>query len=241
MAFNIDPEKAARIPCAAAASSGGLSADDAREAIRRGAQLIELRIDQFPSKAPGAVQRELDRLAGIPKLCTIRHPSEGGGWTGDEAQRAALFRLVIPEADLLDIELSAKTIRREIIESARAMDRLVIGSFHDFEATPATATLDAVLSDGIEAGVQIVKIACHCNGPEDLRRLAAFLAAHPEDRLIVIGMGPYGIPSRVFFPALGSLITYTFLGKATAPGQLGLDALIDQLRLYYPDFADTRT
>jgi 3-dehydroquinate dehydratase I len=82
--------------------------------------------------------------------------------------------------------------------------------------------------------VDIVKVAARCNVPEDLQRLAAFTLAHREEGIIVVGMGPYGLSSRVFFPALGSLITYTFHGVPTAPGQLNCHDTLTYLNDFYP-------
>ena len=84
-----------------------------------------------------------------------------------------------------------------------------------------------------ELDVDIIKIAAHCASRADLRLLAQVLLDHPEKKMIVLGMGPVGAPSRFLFPALGSLLTYTFLGEPTAPGQFSLEQTLHVFRLLY--------
>jgi 3-dehydroquinate dehydratase-1 len=54
----------------------------------------------------------------------------------------------------------------------------------------------------------------------------------------VIAMGPIGAASRVFFPLLGSPVTYGHVGRCGAPGQLSIEELDTALRLYSPAFAN---
>ncbi|HEY5595278.1 MAG TPA: type I 3-dehydroquinate dehydratase, partial [Nitrospiria bacterium] len=60
--------------------------------------------------------------------------------------------------------------------------------------------------------------------------------ANATKDIIVIAMGVEGALSRVFFPALGSLLTYAYLGQPTAPGQLGYKELFELLKKFYPKF-----
>jgi hypothetical protein len=73
--------------------------------------------------------------------------------------------------------------------------------------------------------------------PADAERLLDVLRAHRDAHLIVIGMGVEGLLSRVFFPLFGSLLTWGFLNKVGAPGQLPVAELVDELCRYAPDFA----
>ena len=66
------------------------------------------------------------------------------------------------------------------------------------------------------------------------------LREHRRQQRIVIAMGAHGVASRVFFPLLGSLITYGYLHQAVAPGQLSLADLTAELRRYSPEYAGDR-
>lgn len=196
--------------------------------------IVELRLDALADTSPEALLAFARRYGAFPRLATIRCADEGGAWRGSEAERLAAYVAVLPEADAVDVEISAGAIVNEVIGAAHASGKIVIGSFHDFEQTPDGEGLDAVFQAGRQLGVDIVKIAARCNDAEDARRLAAFTLANRAAHVIVVGMGPYGMASRVFFPALGSLVTYTFLGEPTAPGQLNCCDTLKYLSKFYP-------
>lgn len=211
-------------------------AEDLTEVARyasRGVDVLEARIDQFTQSDAAHVQGYLARLRPFPLLGTIRSAAEGGAWKGTEAERATLFRAIIPSVDAIDIELGAP-IRDEVIASAHAAKRLVVGSFHDFQGMPARAVLDAKVAEADAAGVDVVKIAVTCHDAAALQDLAAFTLAHRPRPLVTIGMGAAGTASRIFFPALGSLLTYTFLGEPMAPGQLTCEETLHYLTAFYP-------
>ena len=220
-------------PRVVAAVSDGVPRKDAEVLLASGVDILELRVDTFSRCDTDHVVDEAARHAGLPLLATIRSAAEGGGWKGTEAERLALFRAVMPHVGAVDIELSSTDILGDVVAGARTAALTVIGSHHDFNETPADGDLDAVVEAGAGAGVDIVKVAARCNSPTDLRRLAAFTLRHADRPMVVIGMGSAGMLSRVFFPALGSLLTYTFLGAPSAPGQLNSEDTVKYLKLFY--------
>ncbi|RIL07345.1 MAG: hypothetical protein DCC71_03275 [Proteobacteria bacterium] len=195
----------------------------------RGLDVAELRVDLFGACETDAALAVLPVFSGVPKLATIRHADEGGGWKGSEAERAALYRALLPHVDAIDVEVRSE-IARDVVGAARRAGKLAIASFHDFGGTPAPRALEEVVERGRALGADVVKIAAAVAGDRDLRTLARLLLAHEDVGLVVIGMGERGIASRVLFPALGSLLTYAAAGTQTAPGQLPLDELVALLR-----------
>lgn len=222
-----------RLPRVVVALRDGHRRDEVAEALRQGADIIEARIDSFHEHDTAYVLAELRKFSGMPTIGTIRGRAEGGAWTESEAGRLALYQAMTPLVDAVDIEIGADAINREVIAHAREHQACVIGSFHDFDGTPDASRLQQILEKGLRLGVDIVKIAAHCATIDDLRRLARFLLDHPDNALVVIGMGPAGMASRIFFPALGSLLSYTFINTPSAPGQLSLEDTLRQLRLFY--------
>ena len=196
--------------------------------------IVELRLDALPATTPDGYVAFAKRYSTMPTLATIRHAEEGGGWKGTESDRLAVFQAVLPVVDAVDVEIATGTISEDVVAAARPLNKLVIGSYHDFSATPDRDRLEWVHELGRNAGVDIVKVAARCESAEDARRLAAFTLAHREEQVIVVGMGPFGLASRIFFPALGSLLTYTFLGRPTAPGQLNCEDTLKYLSFFYP-------
>jgi 3-dehydroquinate dehydratase-1 len=216
---------AVAVPCDDSAARDELLALRAR-----GLDLVELRIDHFAARDADAVRAVAARCAGLPTLATIRIAAEGGGWQAGEPERAKLFLALLDVVDAVDVELAADAVLHEVLPAARAAGRLVIASHHDFAATPAPATLAGVVARAAAAGADVVKIAATVRGPDDVRALARVLVEPAPLGRIVIGMGEAARATRVLFPALGSLVTYAHAGRATAPGQLALDELVDLLR-----------
>jgi 3-dehydroquinate dehydratase-1 len=206
--------------------------------VRRYADLVELRIDQFERHDAAHLAAIAGQAAagGLPLLATVRWRSEGGGAALDDAQRLAAFDAVLPVVGGVDIELRA-AICGAVVERAHRAGKLAIVSYHDFTATPGDAELGALLDAARRANADVVKIAGHAAASADTERLLRFLLAHRQQPMIVIAMGPHGVASRVFFPLLGSLVSYGSVGAASAPGQLPLAELDAELRRYSPEFA----
>jgi len=216
-----------------AAVSDGVPFRDAELLLASGVDILELRIDTFSHCDTDHVAAETRRLSALPLLGTIRSAAEGGGWKGSGQERLALFRAILPHVGAVDIELASTDILDDVIAGAHTAGLAVVGSHHNFTATPPDPVLDAVVEAGGRAGADIVKVAARCNSPADLRRLAAFTLRHAHRSVVVIGMGPAGMLSRIFFPALGSLLTYTFLGAPSAPGQLNSEDTVKYLKFFY--------
>ena len=206
--------------------------------IVAGVGLLELRIDQYRDKRPDALLAHVRACAALaPCLITIRAAWEGGAWEESEAARQTLYETLIPEAAAVDIELAAKApVRDAVIAAAHARGIPVILSHHNFETTPSRVALDEKASAAWEAGADYFKVAATCQNLDEVQRLAAFTLDNRDRNIVTIGMGPAGTLSRVFFPALGSKITYTFLGEATAPGQLDCETTLAHMAAFYPDF-----
>jgi len=200
------------------------------------ADVVELRLDLCAGRDPTSAIETAQRAQalGKPLLATVRSHAEGGTGGLDDADRHALYEAVVPYADALDIEL-ASPLCDTVVALARRHGKLAIASSHDFERTPPSATLAARLADGARRA-DVVKIAATAGEPNDLGRLVDLLR-QPGGPRIVIAMGAHGTASRLFFPLLGSLLTYSFAGAPTAPGQIALAELYDALRLYSPAFA----
>jgi 3-dehydroquinate dehydratase-1 len=173
--------------------------------------------------------------AAVPTLVTIRSAAEGGAWSGDERARAALFGAVVDLVDGVDVELSSTAILPGVIAAAHAAGRVVVVSHHDFDATPPVETLAEVAERAKAAGADYVKVAMMARDQRDVRTLADFTLRYAGLGLIAVAMGPYGAASRVFFPSLGSRLTFAHLGRASAPGQLPVAELLPLLRRFCPD------
>jgi 3-dehydroquinate dehydratase I len=208
----------------------------AREAEAAGVDVAELRIDQFSRTDTDHVLAQVRQFRNLPVLATVRAQREGGGWTGTELQRLELFRALVPVVDAVDIELSSSEILSEVVESAKHNEKVVIISYHDFETTPALGELEVIVNNAKESGADYVKVSTMATSENDVRTLASLTLQAGHLGLVVIAMGAVGAVSRVFFPALGSRLTYAFIGDRTAPGQLDHIETCHLLRKFYPSF-----
>ncbi len=212
-------------PRIGAVITGCISPSVLREAKRDGADLLELRIDTFRRRDVEVLKEDVAsaRKVGLPLLLTVRSSKEGGRAGMDERERLLLYRELTPLVDAVDVELGAASIVKDVVRVATEGGKKVILSYHNFGATPDERRLRALVVRGRRLGADVVKIATTVKEREDLKRLAALLLK--EENLIVVGMGRKGLVTRVFFPYLGSLLTYATVSRKTAPGQPGLKEL----------------
>ena len=185
------------------------------------ADIIELRVDMFDSIAPEHVEqvfRTAREKFGKPIIATVRDSKEGG--RKEIQDRPAMYRLVIPFSDAVDVEILAGDVMKLAKDLCSDKVRLLIGSYHNFESTPADDFLEEMIETGIRNGADVVKIAVTAKEEDDFMRLMLLTMRHKNQGVITIAMGDKGLPSRVFSPLFGSLITYGSINKPSAPGQL---------------------
>ena len=179
--------------------------------------LVELRLDLLAMPVD-AVRDACDCLER-PILFTARHPAEGGKGPESDNDRAAMLEPFLDKAALIDLELRSVPGMTALISKARATGVGVVGSFHDFQATPAADVLAGAREFAETAGIDAVKLAVFLNSAADLIRLMNLTTTKRRLPISTMGMGPLGRMSRVALAKIGSLLNYGFLGNSNAPGQ----------------------
>lgn len=209
--------------------------DELSLARAAGVAIAELRVDLFARFSADYVEAQAKRLSGLPMIATIRHANEGGGWSGPEEERIALYRLLLTLADGIDVELSSAQTLAAIADEAREAGKVLIVSHHDFDKTPDLEALRDTARRAVAAGADIVKIAARTDNDADVQVLSQLLAESPAPHMVVIGMGENGAPTRLLFPGQGSLFTFAAKGlRSTAPGQLDYLKTLKLLAGLYP-------
>jgi len=209
------------------AAIGERSFDSAKRAKQLGADILELRIDLLGSDARQALHDI--KKTGLPVIITNRMKQEGGAWKGSEEERIRTLITLMPAADAVDIELCAKD-RDTVVKKARDAGKTVIISTHDFQKTPGNEVMKGIINDSFAAGADIAKLAVMPNSLADVLRLLD-VTLHAKAAVCTIAMGETGKYSRVVAPVYGSVMTYGYVEKATASGQLRVDELRQILRL----------
>ena len=224
------------------AAPGG-QAHQARLAQQQGAQALELRADLLADPAQVRVALTAVRAASsLPLLLTYRSATEGGKGAGHgqgyEDYLASLLQLRLPVA-AVDIEMACLA-SKALVAEAKAGGYDVVGSCHDFTATPSAAQIAEKLAQITAAGADITKVAYMPRTAQDVAALrhAAhdFAGAYPHQPLIAISMGQLGTPSRT---DLVNCLTFATIadGAASAPGQ----ATIAHVRAWLENTPGTST
>lgn len=200
-------------------------ARQARLAQQQGAGAAELRADLLADPAQVCAALTAVRAASsLPLLLTYRSATEGGKGAGHgqgyEDYLASLLQLR-PAVAAVDIEMACPA-SKALVAEAKAGGYDVVGSCHDFTATPSAAQIAEKLAQITAAGADITKVAYMPRTAQDVAALrhAAhdFAGAYPHQPLIAISMGQLGAPSRT---DLVNCLTFATIadGAASAPGQ----------------------
>lgn len=217
-----------RQPVIATALTDGAPSGQARQARlaqQQGAEALELRADLLVDPAQVRAALTAVRAASsLPLLLTYRSATEGGKGAGHgqgyEDYLASLLQLR-PAVAAVDIEMACPA-SKALVAEAKAGGYDVVGSCHDFTATPSAAQITQKLAQITAAGADITKVAYMPRTAQDVAALrhAAhdFAGAYPHQPLIAISMGQLGAPSRT---DLVNCLTFATIadGAASAPGQ----------------------
>ena len=235
--------------------------DEALLARAKRADLVEFRIDRFFSGSESGASSDLDGDAAdayavaslrrllaespLPVILTCRPTWEGGDYDGDDADRVALFEKLCCDTDAppayLDVELAAYTrsanLRQKINlcvthpkQQREGVTTRLILSTHDFEGRPSD--LDRkLLAMYDEPACAVVKVAHRARSLRDNLDLFEILRDSPKPT-IALGMGEFGLMSRVLAPKFNGFLTFASLRDeaATAPGQPTIDDLLGMYR-----------
>ncbi len=216
--------------------------DPLRNAIRAanvGADMIEIRIDllDYPTDSLRSLFKQLNKSVKIPIIATNRISVEGGKFEGSEEERIEILLSVIEMVDAIDIELRTRSEYRDlVVHRAKKAGKRIIISYHDFSKTPDLTTMQNIISECFDAGADIAKLAATPHSYEDTLSLLQLTlnCARAPAQACIIGMGGYGVHTRVIAPIYGSALAYTSVGAATAPGQIGISELRGMLELLCP-------
>lgn len=203
------------------------------QARKAGAEVAELRLD-LCAQAGAELRQIVDAIKDLelPILATNRHGGEGGAWRGSENDRLRwLLEADAKGAHLIDVEHA----RIGDLPRRPSQAGLVL-SYHDYDGMGEN--LDGRLRAMYAAGATIAKVAVMPSDAAELAELADLAIAwgrHGEQgkAVIVLGMGEYGLPSRLLAGAWGCDLTFGRLpdSPGSAPGQPTVQELVERYRV----------
>ncbi|MBN1236825.1 MAG: type I 3-dehydroquinate dehydratase [Methanotrichaceae archaeon] len=184
------------------------------------ADMIELRLDLITGGDPLQIIKAVRNATAKPIIATARLKAEGGMFQGSERERIDLLIKAAYYADYVDVELLAD-------QRDNAIGRIkkpVIVSYHDFHGMPSEKELTGIYEEMKKTKAAIAKIAVTPKSLQDNLRIMQFLL-EADMPLCMIAMGRLGRHLRAVAPLYGSALTYGFITKSTAPGQMSLAEL----------------
>ena len=207
--------------------------------------MVEWRVDWFEGvfdfEKVEVVLKELRAVLGeTPILMTFRTSKEGGEKSIEPEDYAKLNIKAAQTGyvDFIDVEIfTGDDIVREMIDAIHASGTKVIASNHDFDKTPAKSDLLYRLRKMQDMGADIPKMAVMPQTKKDVLTLLSAteeMASDYADRpIITMSMAGLGSISRIACEIFGSCLTFGSGAQASAPGQIGAEALHQALQIVH--------
>jgi 3-dehydroquinate dehydratase/shikimate dehydrogenase len=201
---------------------------DALAAQRRYIDLVELRAD-FLLPGEWTHINRFPKRAAIPTILTLRLPRDGGRFRGEESKRRQIFRKAL-KAEFGYFDLEEQLNDSSLEKSFRAGGGRVIRSFHELGGLPEG------LTDRIRRlrrhPSDLPKAACLLQNAGELVRMLGIFKELLDTEKILVGMGNYGIVTRILAPRLGSFLTYcSDTADPAAPGHMS-PAMLQEVYRY---------
>lgn len=216
----------------------GTTGDDvikqAQKAETEGVDIAEWRIDFFDkySSIDSCIDtaQRLVQATHIPILATFRTKREGGNANISAQKYTELLIQMSKIFPMVDIEVLWEELNVSALLHSLSPKTITIGSHHNFSHTPHN--LLELFHSIEDAGVDITKIACMPEKQKDVENLLHTTEqAHTEicAPIISISMGELGKKSRTHGHLYGSCATFGSLEGASAPGQLDINTLRNEV------------
>ena len=185
--------------------------EDLAPAAASGADLVEVRLDLFPTCDLQGLP-ELLREVPLLLIITVRSSGEGGRFTGGPEEWLALVTPYLPVARYVDIEQQFSSCAPVV----RAAGVAVIASFH----TPAILKMDELVA--VEARLRafgdLPKIVTGIGTRDDLLTLLQFTSSRTAPVCTSI-MGEQCRFGRGLLPLFGSTLVYCYITTPASAGQ----------------------
>lgn len=200
---------------------------------RANIDLCELRVDLLDEKEMERA-KDFPEMVDLPVILTFRRKIDGGkSELTERARRAILLKALDGDFKYIDLEEDIK--KNEVEVKAREKGVKIIRSFHDFEGVPED--IYSRIYRLSERG-DIAKAAVTPHSINDIITLFKIKDELKDIPKIIIGMGDYGVVTRILYKRMGSYLTFGSNDAAIAPGQVKAK---DLKNLYRADKVNEQT
>jgi len=208
------------------------------EKYRKYTDIAELRVDYLEPNERLFIRRFPEK-AGIPIILTIRREIDGGQFEAGEGGRITLFSKALafadanPRRNFAYVDLEDYLQVPSLEEAARTFGTKIIRSYHNLEGVDDD--LVKIIRSLSKVGDELVKVAVMPKSMDDVLRIFKASWDTMDIEKVVIGMGHFGIATRILAEQMGSYLTYTSVkGEADYPftqlGQLDPKELVERYR-----------
>ena len=218
-----------------------------QEAVQAKVDLIELRPDmwmkgshlheeEYIPTIVNLVEEVHSRYEKMSILFTWRTLAEGGETLLSNENYCNLLQAIVNQnvVDAVDVELFAYTDRiGQIIKEAHHQNIQTVMSYHNFQSTPKLEILHGYAERMISAGGSVIKFALMPTTSDDVLSVLQFTKElterYPQLPRITMSMGKLGQMTRTCGHVFGNCLTFGKLGQASAPGQVEVAVLKQQV------------
>lgn len=207
----------------------------ATELAKHELDVVEWRVDFFadaldPDAVLAVAEPVVAALGGKPVLFTFRTKGEGGEQAIEPAAYVELNTRLIASGlvDAVDVELYYDAEAGDaVIAAAHEHGVAVVGSNHDFAATPAADEIVRRLVAMQQRGCDVAKLAAMPTSQADLVTMlgatATMATEHADTPVLTMSMSGRGVITRIAAQVFGSCATFAMVGRASAPGQVPVE------------------
>lgn len=212
--------------CLTATQANPAGAAGAIERNHQWIDMVELRLDFWNLQDPEVFEPKVPH--DLPWIVTLRRVRDGGRFALSEEKRAELLTVALerlrPEYVDLEDDFCETALGMELLAFAHSLGCKVVRSVHDFEGTPDDLAERIRRLDKEPGEVTKYAVATTCTAELlTLHRAAETVSrAEPARERVLLGMGMYGVPSRLLPGRFHSKWTYCSApDPGTTPGAPG--------------------
>lgn len=189
--------------------------------------LCELRADLLKKDQYPLLPDFPDKV-DCPVILTLRRRNEGGNFDGNNTEYTQIVLAALRGAYAF-VDVDIRTNSPEIDRYCGGHDIAVIRSYHDYTGIPEGC--EQLLRTLPRNTGEIPKLACMINTTRELFQLARIGAYSEHSRQIIVGMGDFGVPSRLLPRQFNTWLSYSTAGRQpAAPGHITPKEMIETYR-----------
>jgi len=197
------------------------------EKYRGKIDIVELRAD-FLKESEYKYIDKFPKEISVPAVLTLRNRNDGGLFTGSDNERRFILMAGL-KAPYSYIDLEHDNYDTELEKAAKASCVTVIRSVHDYSGV--SESVSGLINNLARNPGEIPKAAFFPKTTQELLRLMSAYGSLENKPAILLGMGDYGIPTRLLAGKLGSFLSYTSEKKdSAAPGHISIEDMTELYR-----------